>query len=267
MPIKLRLNDLLSAGAACHFATVGNVSGGALHDHDFAEVFWVIAGRGVERRTDGVWLLDLGCVGIVRPDDVHAFDGGEVVFRNLAFPKRRASDLINRYGDGADLLGRTDRRLRLAAGGLEALEHAAADLREGRRDEIALDRLLLTLIGLLRATPAARSMPEWLAEALAVDLIHGGVAALVEAAGRSPAHVARACQAHLGQTATQVVNAARLRRAARLLERSGRDITAVAHDSGFAHLGHFHRLFREKFGTTPRRYRERQRAVLRPDDA
>ena len=58
-----------------------------------------------------------------------------------------------------------------------------------------------------------------------------------------------------------MVNDVRLTHAARLLERTGRDVTDVWLTSGFGNAGHFHKLFRARFGVTPLTYRRRQRAV------
>lgn len=63
--------------------------------------------------------------------------------------------------------------------------------------------------------------------------------------------------AELGTTPSAFIQARRLDHAARLLSQTRRDapVTAIAFDSGFSDLSSFCRLFRRKFGVTPRDYR------------
>jgi AraC family transcriptional regulator, melibiose operon regulatory protein len=41
-------------------------------------------------------------------------------------------------------------------------------------------------------------------------------------------------------------------------------VVNVALDCGFSNLSHFYKVFAGRFHTTPRRYRLRQRAIVRP---
>ena len=258
MPRRLTLRDLLAGEEVCHYATVTDLPASIeAHDHDFLEIYWVTDGTGTERLGGADVQLSAGSVAFVRHDDAHRFvDRGHLRFRNLAFGRPAWRTLTRRYPRLADRLGQ---RGVIGVDGLRQVEAAATDLRAGRRDALARDRVLLALDAALAETQAA--LPDWLAVALTADLVGGGVPALVRSAGRSAAHVSRACRAHLGRTPTDVVNEARLTHAARLLERTGRDVTDIWLTSGFGNAGHFHKLFRERFGVTPLRYRQRQRAV------
>ncbi len=124
-----------------------------------------------------------------------------------------------------------------------------------------IDRVLCETERAVRDADREASLPGWLAEAMTSDILRDGVAGFVAAAGRSPEHVSRACRLHLGKTPTEVVTAARLDHAARLLERGDDGVTQIAFASGFKNTGHFHTCFRDRFGTTPRQYRLRQRAI------
>ena len=48
------------------------------------------------------------------------------------------------------------------------------------------------------------------------------------------------------------------------LATSDEPITSIALDCGLENLGHFYRLFHARYGSTPRGYRLRQRAVVDP---
>ncbi|MEL7237723.1 MAG: helix-turn-helix transcriptional regulator [Planctomycetota bacterium] len=262
---RLQLRDLLRTYEVCHYTTVTSTLADEPHTHDFVEVYWVIAGRGRELLDEAAQriaratpvALTPGSAAFVRHDDTHAFanDHG-LSFRNLAMPRRHWASVAKRYPRLGERMGR---RVSLGVDGLRHVEAAAADLRAGRRDALAADKVLLALDAAIIDEPVA--MPDWLRQATEADLVEGGVEALVDAAGRSAAHVSRACRRYLDQSPTDVVNHRRLTHAARLLERTGRDVTQVMLASGFANAGHFHKLFRTRFGTTPLRYRRRQQVI------
>jgi AraC family cel operon transcriptional repressor len=264
----LRIEPLLAAGEACHFATVtGDRLSTRQHGHDFCEVFWCIEGRGVETRPEASEPLNIGGYGLVTPETVHGFrsDGG-LTFRNLALPVEAWRDLRHRYGHTLhDLFATGEVRDVLQSEQLRHVEQAAEPLRQGRRDRVAMDRLLLVWEQVVTERSKQR-LPDWLAEALTLqEELRGGVASWVQRCGYSHEHVTRTCREHLGQSPTQLVNGARLDLACRLLERTDRDVTDICYASGFSNLGHFHKTFRNRHKTTPLRYRRRQRSVL-PDE-
>jgi len=79
-------------------------------------------------------------------------------------------------------------------------------------------------------------------------------------AGRSREHVNRVDRATSGRTATELVNETRLTRAAAELTMTDDPIARIAVARGLPNLSHFYRLFNERFGTTPRRFRLRHHA-------
>ena len=66
------------------------------------------------------------------------------------------------------------------------------------------------------------------------------------------AHVVRSC---CGRTFVELVTEARLRSASALLGHTDLSIADIAGKCGFGDTDHFHRVFRQAYGTTPRRYR------------
>ena len=57
------------------------------------------------------------------------------------------------------------------------------------------------------------------------------------------------------------LNDYRLTRAGEYLKMTEENVTQIALKCGFENLSYFNRLFRRKFGVTPRQYREDQEAV------
>ena len=73
--------------------------------------------------------------------------------------------------------------------------------------------------------------------------------------------MSRTCRATLGRTPTDIVNAARLERAAARLRESDAAIADIARGAGFGHMGTFHKAFKARFGHTPCAFRVRHRAI------
>jgi AraC family cel operon transcriptional repressor len=266
----IRLGPLLRPGQAVHYAeATPETLPTAMHGHDFLEVFWVTAGRGVERLADRDRSLAVGDYALVSRADRHGIDdGGGLHFRNVALPFAAWTRLQRRYGPSLPDRFAPDaprRRGRLSSGLARRLDAAAEPLQRGHRDALALDRFLLQLDAVLDDAARDDGPPAWLAELLRRPEVRlGGVADLAAAADCSREHLARLCRQTLGQTPTQLLTTARLDHAAALLERTRRSVLDVALDSGFAHAGHFHQRFKHRFGLTPRQYRQRQQAIAPP---
>jgi AraC family cel operon transcriptional repressor len=269
---QLRFRDLLAPGMWAHFHRSRHVFHGRppLHTHDFHEVFWIEAGRGLMNTLTGEVPLTLGDLVLVHADDAHGFStrpGAVLQLANLAFSRSAWSDLLLRYGIVDDPFAQSAERRRrhLAAGELGGLRQAAVDLDHGLRDQLAVERVLLTLLGLFRTQPVRNDLPEWLAAGcreLEAGRWREGTRALVAASGRSREHVARVCRELLGTTPTALVTDARLRHVARRLVESDAPIAEIAAETGLGNLAHLYRLFQRTYGTSPGAWRRRHREVI-----
>jgi AraC family cel operon transcriptional repressor len=276
--LHLRIVDFIAPGNVCHFARarIDHRRPRFPHDHDFAEAFWVESGTGWHWINGQRRAVKRGTTVFVRPADVHAFSRTSadepLVFYNLAFQKVVWDRLRTRY-EFEDVYRPTDpspREVTLTGQAWNEVQLAASDLRDGRRDLLAVDRALMTLARHATTTAGAKpgdgSMPAWLARALdsIVSPNHfvDGTRGLAALAGRSPEHVSRAVRRYLGKTPTDVVNDARLQVAVDRLANTDDKILDVALDSGFVNLSHFYKVFTARFGTTPRGYRVAQRRIV-----
>jgi AraC family cel operon transcriptional repressor len=268
----LTLDDL-PAGHVCTFAHwqySHYVDSPPPHTHDHHELFWVEDGEGIEWINGGKRPLTAGLLVLVRADDAHAFTaarpGAVVRFVNFAFPVNLWAGLRERhFGRRAVYFAEKDpsrREWRLEPPDLERLRAMARDLAAGARDALSAEALLSGVLALLAGLEVRREagrLPSWLSGSLAriQEPRHfaRGTPEFAHLAGCSPEHLARAVRRHLGRTPTDVVNEARLTYAAQQLCTTERPILDIVADCGLENVGHFYKLFRARFGTSPERYR------------
>jgi AraC family transcriptional regulator, dual regulator of chb operon len=271
----LRLTTFLPDGSAYRAARVALVPSHRmhLHMHDFAEVFWIEKGTGVHIVNGERLPLEPGNLVLMRPDDVHTFattDPVGLTQVNVAFDAATLDFLRERYFEGGEWPwtgGALPATYALEPGDLGWSRELAGLLFTGPPTRLVLERFLLALLQQLMAPRLRPGLPPWLDEALDKlsrddEALARGVPALADLAGRSREHVNRVARQSVGRTATELVQELRLNRAALDLRLTDAPITRVALDCGFPNRSHFHRLFKARFGLTPRRYRLHHHALV-----
>ena len=79
---------------------------------------------------------------------------------------------------------------------------------------------------------------------------------LADLCGFSESHFMRFFKKHTGVTVIEYINEFRLDMAAELLEMKESAVIEAAFETGFNNVSYFNRLFKQKFGLTPREYRK-----------
>ena len=250
-----------------HRVNVTRVNEGALHGHDFAEVFWCCQGAGAQIVNSRRHVLQMGDLCMIRPiKDIHIIQGQSPDFTivNVAFPCSIINSIRQRYY-GASAFWGGDGPLpglyHLMAGEHQWLNAMANELLNMPQNRLALDRFLLNLLASVgpSITDPYRACPAWLRNTCdrmqQPNHLKAGVRALFDLAGRSQEHVARLLKKHTGKTPTAIVNEARMAYASGQLQTTTREIIDIALDCGFNSLSHFYALFRRAFGMSPRHFR------------
>lgn len=239
------------------------------HDHDYFELFWVESGRGEHLRPDGPEPLTAGDGRCIRPPDIHTFatGGDELCWINVAIAAPTMRALRTRYREELGWWpwdGDAPVAFHLGAADRARLTRDAELLPTVGQRRIEADWFVL---GVLRCLEPAGltgpgAPPTWLRDAVQAiahqpRALQLGIPALVHAAGRSERHCNRALRRHHGLSAGDLLRQLRLEHAARLLHFSNRSITDLALEAGFEHLGTFYRCFGQRYGLTPRQFRQR----------
>jgi len=271
----LRWEEVRKKGEAVNVAYAAQSEGGSWmqHGHDFYEVFRVDSGQGshIMGEASRSQRLRTGQVGWIRPGDVHGFkaEAGSEPFAliNVAFSGQDWHSLQQRYPEiEQSLFSQVKAESQVMEFDLDTsrtLGSLFRDMLMKPRTALHRDSFLLSLIqetGMDETSSQLEPFPPWLRQGVMRFLREEsfpsqGVAHLAELAGCSPGHLTRTMQLALGQSPSQWLQTLRLDRACRLLEGSSYSVSEIAALSGFENLSHFHRCFRARTGTTPRRYR------------
>lgn len=250
------------------------------HTHNgFAEVCWIEEGTAVHLINGKRVTLPQGSLEMIRERDRHGYQpapgkaAAGFTLVNVSFPLDTLAFLRRRYFSKETRFFWASSKLpyqcALTTIQLGWLQQWSFHLAKAPTTALEIERFLLDLICELAAHEARDrhpSPPEWLSHALRQirDPRHflRGSHELARLAGRSPEHVTRVLKAHLGITATDAVNQARLDYAAGLLRNTTNKIIVISLECGFTGLGHFYRTFHKHFGVTPRVYREQHQTVI-----
>jgi AraC family cel operon transcriptional repressor len=156
---------------------------------------------------------------------------------------------------------------------LERLLYAAKSLAGQERSLFVCERFLMNAVyelsqglGFSGSAKVSASVPDWLSGAhdamLSEANLRAGVKRLFKLAGRCREHVARSFKDCYGVTPVEFVNQRRMLLAESLLLTGDAKIPDVARACGIRNLSHFHKLFLERYGLSPRRFRVERRSVV-----
>jgi AraC-like DNA-binding protein/quercetin dioxygenase-like cupin family protein len=240
-----------------------------LHDHDFSELFWVEHGSGIHGIRGQEERISAGAVRLVRPEDQHEFftrSEGLFTIVNIAFRQEVAEHLLHRYFPTAGFPPSSC----LWAPQVQQARAMTDELIAGGHSLLNLERFLLGVCAMVArrsSYPCRGDIPTWLSGAVSLfrQEPNPGIDRFVRTCGRCREHVLRTIHRCMNQTLTGFLDELRLDHAAQLLAFDIAPITEVALSAGFQNLSWFHRLFKKRFGQTPRQYRRRRRSAVAPD--
>ena len=111
--------------------------------------------------------------------------------------------------------------------------------------------------------PKSVPPPDWLTELLnrmnSVQYIALPLTDVCEDIAFSQVHINRLFKQYMGTTIGSYFNNIKLKYACKLLETSNFTVLEIASHIGYSSLSHFNRIFKAKFGCTPKEYRQKEK--------
>lgn len=263
------INETLLASATERSAT---------HRHDFYEIFIVEEGC-VEHAKNGVSeRLTADSISFIFPDDRHSFamrEGEAARFVNLAFEESLFREALSSAAlteeeleraslDGTAYLPHSLSRQFISR--LFWLRNESLSLpeqaRRGMLKSLLADMLTACVSGDFRAKP----LPQWLKSACEEmrrpQNFILGLHCFVALSGKTQEHLTRSMKKHCGITPSEFITALRLEQAAEELLKTKKSVFEIMLDCGFQNVSYFNKRFKEKFHTTPTKYRLESYAII-----
>lgn len=247
----------------------------SLHDHDYAELFWVEAGSGTHLINGQKIALKPGQLVMMRPEDQHTFTGSKqgLTIMNLAFSLDTLSYLRQRYYPDSHSYFWTANFLpyqtTLDMAQIKNISQNAEKVWKFRDSHLYLDSLLLLVFRLVDGqedTPEDQQVPSWLTNAIqdffTNELFRQGPRGFARLCGRNIDHVNRMVRKHYDKTLSELVTDLRMNFAAKQLSITNVPIKTICSDCGFNNLGHFYKTFRDSYHSTPSQYRRLNQTIV-----
>src|ERR1700743_2991515 len=270
---RFYLRDFIRNDEVMHLArvTIHSKKDISLHQHDFAEIFWVESGSGIHLVNGGEIRLEPGNLVMIRPDDKHTFTssrrGRGLTIMNLAFSSGTLKHLRKRYFPHLNHYFWTEEFLphmtSVSPTLIRQISRRAEENVKFRNSLIHLDSLLLFIFRSIADTEdlgAEGQIPVWLHDAIqdfsTPELFRQGYAGFVSACNKNIHHVNRTVRRVLGKSLSDLIAELRMSFAAKQLVITNMPIKTISSDCGFNSLAHFYKTFKNIYHVTPSDFRK-----------
>lgn len=247
-----------------------------MHTHDYYELI-VTHTPNINHLVNGKnFCLENNSIVFIRPHDSHRFYREDKLysFTNLAVSCNMLDKMFVFLGKSfpSKLLLSSD-----FPPVVNLSENDAADVKElfNKLNTIKIDdtyekhifcKMLLTTIFIryfshYKTESAAKSVPGWLSD-LRAEMLNSanfvsGMEAMLRISGKSKAHLSRSFKKYYNETIVDFLTDLRLNYAANLLKNSNLSITDIIYECGYNNPGYFFYKFKEKYGVSPKKYRDK----------
>jgi AraC family transcriptional regulator len=232
------------------------------HMHDVAVVSLVLKGQAIEQVHDGTRDLAPQDLIFTPAFEMHAYrfpKAGRWLNMQLSDP------WLARVTDGNPLAYRSSQIVRSQSAAAWATRVRTEVRYTDSMSPLAIDGAMMLMIAEMARVKidGARTRPRWLN--VVDDALEASIAsppsvdALAAMAGVHPTHLLRTFRRYHGTTIANFVRHRRIERA-RAEIATGKQLSTIALDVGFADQSHFTRLFKKAFGETPGEYARSMKA-------
>lgn len=271
-------SDFVQSDECFHLArtTVYNKQDISLHNHDYAEIFWVEEGSGYHLINGQKVELLPGHLLLIRPADTHAFLAGKngLTIMNFAFTTETLEFFKFRYFKNSEsyfwTLELQPFSILLEMETIKKITKRAEHYGLSCRSNLYGDSLLLSIFRFIKIYEQsyfdASPIPGWLCHA--VQQYTGpthfkmGIQGFVVLCQRNADHVNRSVRKCYGLTLTELVNKAKMDYAAAQLSLTNVPIKIIAQNCGINTLSHFYKQFNYFHHQSPSAYRKNTQLIV-----
>lgn len=242
----------------------------SLHDHDYAEIFWVEKGTGQHLVNGHKIALLPGHMVMIRPQDQHTFtsDKNGITIMNLAFPIETMEHLRSRYFPDSHSYFWTNDALPfhklMDLNTINQISKRAENYWKCQKNNLYIDSILLSIFRFISLYDNVKveneSIPAWLNKGLqefsSPELFKTGPNGFARLCEKNIDHVNRTVKRVFNKTLSALVNELRMNYAAQQLSITNVPIKTICMDCGITNLGHFYNIFKETYHQPPSVYRK-----------
>jgi len=250
------------------------------HQHSYYEFFLIISGEINQQRNQNREILRTRTLCFLNPENSHSLkNSGNTAVRliNMVIMPEFFEEIATTFGQHLDYSTRDGITLarNIPAGYWNILVTKAEQLLDysnnpGKLDAALARTLIMDVLFLLANNDHSgkAEIPEWLefscGEMQKKTNFREGMPRFVFLSGCTQEHLTRTMRQYMDITPQKMINNLRLTEAASLLRNSKMSVWDVLSDVGFNNESYFRRIFKEKFGCSPKRYSIRCKNMFKP---
>lgn len=259
-----------------HIVTLGD---DIYHDHSFFEIVYVINGN-IRHIVNGYDMnLEMGDLLFLRPSDKHIYlreNGNTFSHRDITINTKFFCKVCNFFGENfydEYLKHFIPVKLSLPLADIETLENDInhyISISSSKLDikltaaKFFLSKLLsiyyLYLIG-----SSDEKKPDWLNRLIEkmnmYEYLKAGLPTILSFFNYDRSYMCRVFKQYTGKTMTEYLNDLKLQYTATQLKMTNRTILSICQDIGFFSISHLNKLFKKKYGVTPKEFRNQKHHV------
>lgn len=252
-----------------------------LHNHTHYEIFYVLSGN-LEHKLNGIkQVLSTGHCLLLEPTDIHEFNAkGETLQRDILISNELFENTLSlvmgaRKGNSLKGLFNLDSPLFFPSDELNELENEAQRFSQcsdfHRKRCIAISILMKIFNKLLAPNnqniPKNTSITAKILSCLDETIyLQKGIPAIAKELGYTHSHICHSFKKDMGIALSQYIIDLRLKHAVYYLENTNYPLRVITDLIGIESLSYFNKLFKEKFGMTPTKYRKKHSSLQSSTD-
>lgn len=276
------LNDVMtSAEMPFHSKITDYNDDNWYHSHDFYEFFYIIDGQ-IDHEINGVFqTLQVGDMGFINKTDIHSFlraPGNTCRHRDIIIRSDFFESICAFIGPDftrAYMNNELPKVVSLPLSKIEQYEQRIIHLITPIPDETdgykleKIKALLVSMLNCLLENTEANTTPGWpawfrelLNRFTVNEYLRAGLDEILSPFHFTKTYVGRVFKKYMNCTMTEYLNDVRLQHAAFQLTYTDENIINICTSIGFSSISYFNKIFRQKYGVSPKAFRKASKAPL-----